>query len=329
MSTTAPMTERTVTAVLLSLWRRPDSTMQQLLRDTLAPLPDVQEALELLRQRRCLIEQTPAGIRLVSTGLACWRDVLEDVTKRQASRIGRRVMVFFRTSSTNDVAWQCAPSAENDGLLVVADEQSAGRGRLGHSWVAKSEQSILCSILIRDLPTASVDRLTLLAGLATARGIERALADAHAPRRIEIKWPNDLLMEHRKLAGILVERRGPHVVIGMGINIAQSARDFPAELESKATSVYLQTGIIVDRLRIVAEVLHEMNAAIENMLNDEWIPEWKRRCSMLGTRLQVRSGDQSFNGLVLDVDPLRGLALRDDSGATHFLSAQTSTLSVQ
>jgi BirA family biotin operon repressor/biotin-[acetyl-CoA-carboxylase] ligase len=332
MSTTAPMGERTVTAVLLSLWRRPESTIQQLLRDTLAPLPDVQQALDLLRERRCLIEQTPDGIRLVSTGLACWRDILEHVAANERLRVGRRVMVFFRTASTNDIAWQCAPSPENDGLVVVADEQSAGRGRLGHTWLAKPEQSILCSILLRDMPAASVDRVTLLAGLAAARGIERALADAHAPRSIDIKWPNDLLLAGRKVAGILVERRGENIVIGLGINVAQTAADFPRELADRATSIYQGAGVVIDRLPIVAAVLREMNAVLADPAGgargEDWITEWKQRCTMLGTRVEVRSGDRLFRGLVLDVDPLRGLLLRDDQGATHFLSAQTTTFAV-
>ncbi len=123
-------------------------------------------------------------------------------------RVGRRVMVFLRTGSTNDVAWQCAASAENDGLLVVADEQTAGRGRLGHAWTARPEQSILCSILLREMPAESVDRLTLLTGLAVARAMEAALDRMGITVRFDIKWPNDILWKGKKLAGILVERRG-------------------------------------------------------------------------------------------------------------------------
>jgi BirA family biotin operon repressor/biotin-[acetyl-CoA-carboxylase] ligase len=331
MSGMGQMMERTVTAVLLSLWRQPETTVQGLLRTTLAPLPEVQRALEILQERRCLIEHLPGGgVRLAATGLACWRDVLEEVAATEQRRIGKRVMVFARTGSTNDVAWQCAASAENDGLVVVADEQAAGRGRLGHAWVAKAEQSVLCSMLLRDMPAASVDRLTLLAGLAAARGVERVLAEAQVFRRVEIKWPNDLLIGGKKLAGILVERRGEHVVVGLGINVAQAAGDFPAELGGRATSVYLATGVLIDRLRIVAAVLREMEAVMGISTGEEWMGEWKGRCSMLGTRVEVRVGEQRVRGVVVDVDPLRGLAVRDEGGggATHFLSAQTSTLAV-
>lgn len=108
MSTTAPFSERVATAVLLALWKQPETTLQHLLRETLAPLPDVQQALALLRDRRCQIEQTPTSIRLAATGLPCWQDVLLDIARRSNLRIGRRVMIFHRTASTNDIAWQAA-----------------------------------------------------------------------------------------------------------------------------------------------------------------------------------------------------------------------------
>src|ERR1051325_10424297 len=100
-----------VKGVLLGLWRRGSQCelpVQELLRETLAPLPDVQEAIVALRRRGCLIEQTPAGGGLVSTGLPCWQDVLEEMARAKKLRIGRTVRVFSRTGSTNDVAWQFA-----------------------------------------------------------------------------------------------------------------------------------------------------------------------------------------------------------------------------
>jgi biotin-[acetyl-CoA-carboxylase] ligase BirA-like protein len=262
MSTTAPFSERTATLVLLALWKQPESTLQQLLRETLAPLPDVQQALALLRERRCQIEQTPTSVRLAATGLACWQDVLQDIAKRKRLRIGRRVMVFHRTASTNDVAWQAATGGnpENDGLLVLADEQSAGRGRLGHAWSAKAEQSILMSLLLRTPAADSLDRLTLLAGLAAAKAIEKAVAATlHQQVRVQIKWPNDLLIDDRKLAGVLVERRGEQVVVGIGINVAQASGDFPPDVAPRAISIYQATGKLMDRLRIVAPLVEQLD----------------------------------------------------------------------
>jgi BirA family biotin operon repressor/biotin-[acetyl-CoA-carboxylase] ligase len=332
MSTTAPFSERMTTAVLLALWKRPETTVNALLRETLYPLPDVQQALTLLRDRRCQIEQTPTSLRLAATGIACWQDILQDEARRKNLRIGRRVMVFHRTASTNDIAWQAAANPDSDGLLVLADEQSAGRGRLGHTWNSKPEQSILMSLLLRDTAAESLDRLTLLAGLAAASAIEHAITATLNQRiDISIKWPNDLMVGPRKLAGVLVERRGEHVVVGLGINVAQAATDFPPEVAPRATSIYQATGQLIDRLRIVTALLENLDTLKDphdTQSNDAWIDHWKARCSMLGTRITARSNGDLLSGVVLDVDPLRGLVIRADHGGTQFLSAQTTTLSV-
>jgi BirA family biotin operon repressor/biotin-[acetyl-CoA-carboxylase] ligase len=332
MSTTGPFSERVATAVLLALWKQPETTLQHLLRETLAPLPDVQLAIALLRDRRCQIEQTPTTIRLAATGLPCWQDVLQDIAKRNTLRIARRVMVFHRTASTNDIAWQAANNPDDGGLLVLAEEQTAGRGRLGHTWQAKAEQSILMSLLLRNTAADSLDRLTLRAGLAAAIAIERAIAATlHQEVHIQIKWPNDLLIDDRKLAGVLVERRGEEVVIGIGINVAQTAADFPPEVAPRATSIYQATGKLIDRLRIVAALVTELDVlknSGDGRGNDAWIAEWKSRCGMLGTRIRARTNGDLVAGVVLDVDPLRGLVIREDHGTTRFLSAQTTTLAV-
>jgi BirA family biotin operon repressor/biotin-[acetyl-CoA-carboxylase] ligase len=230
-------------------------------------------------------------------------------------------------------------------------------------------------VLLREVPDASVDRLTLLAGLAAARAIEEAVGQSASslsaglgaagrggggrgnmpvPFRVEIKWPNDLLVQGRKLAGILVERRPAsrsapvppdraaavaaaglgHVVIGIGINVAQAPGDFEPELRARATSLYQATGAIIDRLRIVAPLLRQLDAcfgaagspAAPDADENVWMPEWKARCGMLGSRIRARSGERLLTGQVLDVAPMQGLILRDDLGATHFLSAQTTTI---
>ena len=236
-------------------------------------------------------------------------------------------MVFHRTTSTNDVAWQCAGAAENDGLIVAADAQTAGRGRLGRAWLSKPEQSILLSVLLRDMPDASIDRLTLLAGLAAATAVEIVLRRAiGSVPPIEIKWPNDLMIDGKKLAGILVERRA-HVVIGIGINVSQAAGDFSPAV-SRPISLYGAGGELVDRLRYrQAALIRRLDATCLHPAEDEsWLAEWKSRCNMLGAHIRVRTHERLLSGTVVDVAPLHGLILRDDAGATHWLAAQTSTI---
>ncbi|HUO08614.1 MAG TPA: biotin--[acetyl-CoA-carboxylase] ligase [Phycisphaerae bacterium] len=329
MSTPSHISEPTITRVLLALWNRPETTIQQLLRDTLAPLPDLQESLHQLRQRGCLIEQTPTTISLTSTPISCWRDILEDFSRSKNLRLARRVLIYSKTTSTNDIAWQSASAPQredSDGLLILADEQSAGRGRLGHTWLAKPGQSILLSLLLKN-PAADTepnDQLTLLAGLATARAIESLLPHN---TRLQIKWPNDILHAGKKIAGILVERRSNLAVIGIGINAAQSVADFPPDLAPRATSLYQLTSFRTDRLRAITTLLEQLNTYLTAPPPlDTWLADWKSRCPLLNQHITLRANDQLITGQILDIDPLRGLLFRDDTGATRFLSAQTTTL---
>ena|GEM_PF-283281 len=339
-------------------------SMADLLRETRASLPDVQEALEALRRRRCLIEQTPGGVSLVSTGLACWQDVLEEIAKEKSLRIGRQVKVFAKTGSTNDVAWQFSgiwqseprPSGSDrrrssptsivarslphgrgsdhhrplaDGLIVLADEQTAGRGRLGHAWSAKAEQSILMSVLLKEREGeggGEMERLTLLAGLAAAEAVEGA-ASAVCRMQVRIKWPNDLLVDGRKLAGILVERRTGYIVVGVGINVAQGNSDFPAEVAARATSIYQASGMQMDRLRLVTALMNRLDHLCGNAVaDDQWLTAWKSRCGMFGTQITAKSAGCRVSGEVVDVDPLKGLVIRSETGGMMFLSSQTTTL---
>jgi BirA family transcriptional regulator, biotin operon repressor / biotin---[acetyl-CoA-carboxylase] ligase len=328
-------------AVLRGLWRAGELdagpgaalprfvSMHELLRDAGGQLAGLRRALTLLEQRGCVLERTPAGVRLVATGLACWRDVLEDVAQQNTGRLGHRALVYATTTSTNDVAWQCASAADADGLVVLADEQTAGRGRLGHRWLARRGQSVLLSLVLTGMSTESIDRLTLLAGLATAEALEGILAAGGRQERLEIKWPNDVLLEGRKLAGILVERRklpGDPVVIGIGINVAQGPKDFPASIARRAISVGM-AGVSCDRLRIAAAVLQSLAHYRSRIAHEaHWLERWKSRCVMLGRPVTLRSGGHLVRGRVADVAPLQGLVVRDDTGATRFFSARTSTV---
>jgi hypothetical protein len=209
MSSSGPISERTIRAVLMALWHAAGKPvpMNTLLRETLASVPDIQQALEQLTQRRCLMERTPGGVELISAGLPCWLDFLEHIAREKKLQVGRAVRIFQTTASTNDIAWQLAHVAESHGLLVIADEQTAGRGRPGHTWHAKAGQSILLSVVL-NREMVLPERLTLLAGVAAAMALEKSFADAGARVPVEIRWPNDLLVAGKKIGGILVEHRG-------------------------------------------------------------------------------------------------------------------------
>ncbi len=265
------------------------------------------------------IEQTPAGVRLIRADLSCWRDVLELAARRNRSHIGRRTAVYRTTGSTNDACWAAAYTPDAHGMIVLADEQSSGRGRRGNAWHSPGGRAVLFSCLLQT--SQSIEQLTLLAGLATAVTIEKT-----ADLRAHIKWPNDVLIGGRKISGILVERRGAHTVIGIGINVLHSAHDFPEELRQRATSLYVATQTDFDRLRIAETLARQVDIWCAGAPPQNWLDEWKSRCEMLGQRVSLRSNGQLYQGTVADIDPQRGIVLRGDTGELHFLPAAVSTV---
>lgn len=173
------------------------------------------------------------------------------------TRIGRRIAVWNRLASTNDLAAKAASSQANDGLVILAEEQTAGRGRRGRAWAAPHGSSILLSVLI--FPSGSLDDpawLTALGAVAVAEAVAEAVPDSN-PR---IKWPNDVRVDRRKIAGILVERSGGAAVIGIGLNVNAEMGDFPPELAETATSLRrLAGGYPLDRSDLVRRLIRALD----------------------------------------------------------------------
>ena len=154
-----------------------------------------------------------------------------DRVRPQLPPLGRRVLFFHTTASTNDVALALAAQGDCEGTIVLADQQTAGRGRLGRAWHSPAGNGLYVSLVLR--PARVPGLLTLAAGVALAEAVEAVTA---LPP--DIKWPNDLLVGRRKLAGILAETASgdvPQVVIGYGINVGRQS--FPPDLSGRATSL--------------------------------------------------------------------------------------------
>jgi BirA family biotin operon repressor/biotin-[acetyl-CoA-carboxylase] ligase len=169
-------------------------------------------------------------------------------------RIGRRIAVWNRVTSTNDLAARAASSRANDGLAVLAEEQTQGRGRRGRRWSAPAESSLLMSVLI--FPSAPFDephRLTALGAVATAFTVEETIATA-----TRIKWPNDVRVGGKKIAGILVER-GLGSVIGIGLNVNLALGGLPDQVRETATSLQIVTGADWDRSELARRLLRHLD----------------------------------------------------------------------
>jgi BirA family transcriptional regulator, biotin operon repressor / biotin---[acetyl-CoA-carboxylase] ligase len=280
-----------------------------------------------LRQMGHEIEGVPArGFRLLGHPKTLRSELIE--YGLGTDRIGKQVLVYENTDSTNDVAWHYAAETGYDGLSVFAEQQRAGRGRLGRTWSAGKGSSILVSVLLQNEPQIRAAALTLLAGLATAMTLEKQIE-----QRVGVKWPNDVTIGGRKVAGTIVESRqiatGHTFVIGIGINCQQREQDFPEDLRETAISLRQVTGREIDRLNLAQDLLRQLDHWI-TIVNTEGIQvlhqEWSARCDDIGRRITVGCNRQNYCGRVMDVHPEKGLLLQLDSGPIKIFDGATTTV---
>jgi BirA family biotin operon repressor/biotin-[acetyl-CoA-carboxylase] ligase len=207
------------------------------------------------------------------------------------------------TGSTNSDLAELAARGAPAWTVVVAGQQEAGRGRLGRSWVSRPGDSLLVSVLLRPrLDPSEAPVLSLAAAVAAAEACAVAAVDARC------KWPNDIVVGDRKLAGILPEAavvggRLEHVVIGVGVNVHQAERDFPEQLRARATSVAMEGGR-VDEAVLLREFLAGLRRWIEpnEGLRARVLLRYRELCSTLGRRVRAALGeDRAVEGVAIDI----------------------------
>ena len=233
--------------------------------------------------------------------------------------VGQRIAVWDRVSSTNDLAARAARSQANGGLVILADSQTAGRGRRGRSWSAPAESAILASVLVFPPgPIADVSWLTALGAVAVAEAVEAELG-----MTLQIKWPNDVRHRGRKVAGILVERRGPAAIIGIGVNVNLPQAAFPPELREVATSLQAITGRPIDRSELARRLIQRLDShygeAVSRNSNLALNLGWRNRLEPLGRMVRLQLTTEVLEGRLLDADLELGVAVLDASGVTHRL----------
>jgi BirA family biotin operon repressor/biotin-[acetyl-CoA-carboxylase] ligase len=216
-----------------------------------------------------------------------------------------RLLWREKVSSTNDELRLLAEKGMAEGLVLVAEEQVAGRGRRGADWFSPKGESLAFSVLLRPTePKAFWSRLSLVAGLAVAEALECYLPLA------EIKWPNDVLIAGKKIAGILLEAGADFVVVGIGINV--NSTDFPPGLG--ATSLAIERGGAVAREEVMLEVVTrlagysgEIGAGFDGLLGGV-----RERCFLTGNRVTLKCADRGREGLVKGIGPGGELLLEED-----------------
>ena len=278
------------------------------------------KAVRGLRQEGYEIEaRTGMGYRLVSAP-----DVLTEAEIRsffsESKETGRNLLCFDTIDSTNTFARRIAMEGAAGGTAVIADSQTAGRGRMGRSFQSPKGKGIYLSVLFRPhLPPERMMSVTALAGLAVCDAVERVCGV-----RPGLKWPNDPVLGNRKLCGVLTEMalegetgQVQHLVVGVGINVHHTPADFQDEVADIATSLRMELGKPVSRPRLTAALLEELDRMYRALLTGdltEQLAAYRRDCVNLGKTVQLIGADGRETVTAVDVDETFGLVVRTAKG---------------
>ncbi len=238
----------------------------------------------------------------------------------------RQAVYLPVTGSTNDVARALACDGAPEATLVVADEQRAGRGRMGRAWWAPPATCLLASLLVRPaFPPRQAPRLTMVAGLAAAEAIEHI-----APVQARLKWPNDIWLYGKKAGGILTETALSgewleYAVVGIGLNVNVNLNERP-ELEGSATSLMMEAGCRVDRLSLLRALVERFAEWYANASSPRLKEAWAARLVTLGQHVSVQAGAHHFEGLAEGIDDEGALLVRAADGILHAAHAGDVTL---
>jgi BirA family biotin operon repressor/biotin-[acetyl-CoA-carboxylase] ligase len=252
----------------------------------------------------------------------------------QTQRIGRVIRTLAETPSTNDVCWEHLDQvgAAADGFVVLADYQTAGRGRFARHWLAARASSVLLSaVIIQPQEPLLVPRLSLIAGIAACTAA-RHVSDAP----IHLRWPNDLICQRKKVGGVLVESRSLEagriaLVIGIGINCLQQPGHFPAVVRPKAASLDMVSTHAISREDLAVALIRQLDRwlAAPTLAAAESVgAEWQKLAEPLGQRVCLIHAGQRLYGTTIELDPTGGLLVQLESGGRRIFDPSTTTLEV-
>ncbi|MCA0990752.1 biotin--[acetyl-CoA-carboxylase] ligase [Bacillus hwajinpoensis] len=246
----------------------------------------------------------------------------EIALKLTTNFLGKTIYTYPTVESTQFIAHDLAHRGASDGTIIVADEQTAGKGRLGRSWHSPSGSGIWTSIILRPkLPPQRAPQFTLIAAVSVVHAIRKQTG-----LEAEIKWPNDILIDGKKVVGILTELQAEadqikSIIIGMGINVNASKEDFPDELTT-ATSLKIESGRDITRSALLAAILNELETLYEEYLNNGFRMIkllWESYAVSLGRKIKARTLNGVIEGLAKGITEEGVLLLEDESGKMHYI----------
>lgn len=287
----------------------------------------VWKAINSLKDKGFVIDSvTNKGYKLISAPKILCRKIIEE--NLETNFIGKNLIVLESTPSTNDQLKKLAHKGAQNGTTVIAREQTAGKGRLGRVWLSKKDENIAFSVLLRpQLSPMEVAGITPLAGLAVCKAIRD-----FCKIDCKIKWPNDVIVNNKKLVGILTEMSAEfdaveYIVAGIGINVDQSA--FPQEVKSKATSIFLETGKSIDKNLLMAYVLKYLEDEFVKSnykINKNNIEDYKSLCATINRTVTFQRGNDSFTGKAVNVNSKGELEVKLPNGTVCCVNSGEVTI---
>lgn len=243
--------------------------------------------------------------------------------------LGRNIHYFVEVDSTNDVAKTLAEQGAEEGTIVIAETQTRGRGRLGRRWESPKGGVWLSIILKPRLKSKELVKLNLLAAVAVSRTIREEYGLA-----AEVKWPNDVLIDWKKICGILAEavterNESKYVIIGIGINANFDLSAFPEELKATASSLKEILGIEVDREHLICGLLKNFELYYEAFKTGNFkliLNDWRKFSCILGRKVQIYENDKKFDALAVDIDENGYLIIKLDDGTIKRVFSADITL---
>lgn len=276
--------------------------------------------IEELRQNGYEVEAVPRkGYRLVkSPNTISPYDIKAYL---HTNYIGQEITYYESVSSTQEIAHRLAQEGVKEGHVVISDEQTKGKGRLGRVWLSPMGTSISMSLILRpQIPPQQAPQLTLLTAVSVVLGIEKTTG-----LKCQIKWPNDILLNGKKLVGILTEMQAEpdtihSVIIGIGINVNHREEQFSSDLRNIATSLYIESGKEVSRAKLVANIFDEMERLYEQYLLEGFhvIKKlWEENAINMGKQITARTLKGSITGIAKGITDDGVLLLEDEEGTVH------------
>lgn len=272
--------------------------------------------IRVLKQRGYVIESyTKKGYCLREAPELLSEQAIEEGLSTKV--VGRHIVYRERVDSTNNVAKKLADEGAPEGTIVVAEEQTGGRGRINRLFLSPFAKGVWFSLILRpNIPPMEVSKMTLLAAVAVARAIRH-----HGLTDCGIKWPNDILVKGRKMVGILTELNGSaekvnYIIMGIGVNTGITAEDLSKDLQPIVTS-FAREGVRVSRLALLETLLKEIERLYQTVCRDGFAPvlaEWRALSCMLGQDVTVTSIDKTFSGKAVDIDENGNLLVATPEG---------------